>query len=162
MLDNIFLPLFDVSIDPSSNPPLHHFLSLVVGFDCVDDESKHERGRDTDDVPPPAKWNSPHSPPYYYWVYYLHANIVSLNMLRAARGFSTFSFRPHAGEAGDVDHVSVSQHPDRASRVAEPASPHTHNAILCVNVCMCVWLGSLARPACPSPCSCACSWRRPS
>ena len=29
MLDNIFLPLFQVTIDPSTNPPLHYFLELV-------------------------------------------------------------------------------------------------------------------------------------
>lgn len=31
-----------VSNDPSSHPHLHRFLSQVSGFDCVDDESKHE------------------------------------------------------------------------------------------------------------------------
>ena len=30
MLDNIFLPLFEVTVDPSSHPALHHFLQLVV------------------------------------------------------------------------------------------------------------------------------------
>ena len=61
MLDNIFLPLFEVTVDPSSHPALYHFLQLVVvsyfynsrignnltdvvfcsqGFDMVDDESK--------------------------------------------------------------------------------------------------------------------------
>ena len=28
-----------------------------------------------------------------------------LNRLREARGFSTFTLRPHAGEAGDIDHL---------------------------------------------------------
>ena len=42
MLDNIFMPLFEVTRDPSSNPPLHYFLETMVGFDCVDDESKSE------------------------------------------------------------------------------------------------------------------------
>ena len=40
MLDLIFQPLFEVSIDPSSHPKLHLLLQQVVGFDCVDDESK--------------------------------------------------------------------------------------------------------------------------
>ncbi len=43
LLDNIFTPLFEVSIDPSSHPQLHLFLRQVVGFDMVDDESKPER-----------------------------------------------------------------------------------------------------------------------
>jgi len=34
MLRNIFEPLFAVSIDPSSNPPLHYFLQTVVG-ECI-------------------------------------------------------------------------------------------------------------------------------
>jgi len=106
MLDHIFLPLFQVTIDPNCNPMLHHFLRQVVGFDCVDDESKHETGRDTvHAMPPPAEWTSPRSPPYFYWVYYLSANLSSLNQLRQSRGMSTFSFRPHSGEAGDVAHV---------------------------------------------------------
>jgi adenosine deaminase len=45
MLDNIFLPLFEVSADPSADPKLHQFLCLVVGFDSVDDESKQVRAR---------------------------------------------------------------------------------------------------------------------
>lgn len=29
LIDNIFLPLFEVTQDPSSNPPLHAFLNQV-------------------------------------------------------------------------------------------------------------------------------------
>lgn len=43
MLDNLFLPLFEVTKDPSSHPNLHLFLKQVVGFDMVDDESRPER-----------------------------------------------------------------------------------------------------------------------
>lgn len=46
-------------------------------------------------------------PPYYYWTYYLAANLAVLNQYRAARGLTQFSFRPHAGEAGDVDHLAA-------------------------------------------------------
>jgi len=42
MLNNIFIPLFQVSIDPSSNPKLHVFLKTIVGLDTVDDESIRE------------------------------------------------------------------------------------------------------------------------
>ena len=38
MLDNIFVPLFEVTVDPNSHPHLHMFLRIVVGFDMVDDE----------------------------------------------------------------------------------------------------------------------------
>jgi AMP deaminase len=40
---DIFAPLFEVSVDPSSHPNLHRFLQQVVGFDCVDDESKLDK-----------------------------------------------------------------------------------------------------------------------
>ena len=35
------------------------------------------------------------------------ANLYTLNALRAERGFSPIAFRPHAGEAGDLDHLAT-------------------------------------------------------
>lgn len=112
MLHNIFAPLFAVSIDPSSNPPLHYFLQTVVGFDSVDDESRPEHGQlsleseqSSSSFPTPGEWSQPWNPPYGYWMYYLASNILVLNKLRAERGLCTFQFRPHCGEAGDVDHL---------------------------------------------------------
>lgn len=104
MLDNIFSPLFEVTRDPASNPALHAFLSQVVGFDCVDDESKAE-GLHNRSLPPPDEWDLPLDPPFSYWLYYMHANLATLNRFRESRGMSTFSFRPHAGEAGDINHM---------------------------------------------------------
>lgn len=43
LIDNIFGPLFEATLDPASHPQLHLFLRHVVGFDMVDDESKPER-----------------------------------------------------------------------------------------------------------------------
>lgn len=37
ILQNLFQPLFEVTIYPSSHPNLHKFLEYVVGFDSVDD-----------------------------------------------------------------------------------------------------------------------------
>ncbi|KAF5833185.1 hypothetical protein DUNSADRAFT_10599 [Dunaliella salina] len=105
MLDNIFEPLFAVTKDPASHPQLHVYLSQVVGFDMVDDESKPER-RPTKHCPPPADWNSKHNCAYSYYAYYVYANLYVLNKFRESRGLNTFSFRPHAGEAGDVDHLA--------------------------------------------------------
>jgi len=102
---NIFRPLFEVTKDPSSHPKLHAFLRRVIGFDTVDDESKTER-RYHKKFPYPNQWNYPQSPPYSYWVYYMFANMASLNKWRHARGFNTFVFRPHSGEAGDTDHLT--------------------------------------------------------
>lgn len=119
---NIFNPLFAVTIDPASNPPLHYFLKTVVGIDSVDDESKPEHslhsytgnnvGGSTNagvssrsGILTPEQWTISENPPYAYWMYYMYANLVALNKLRAMRGLNTFQFRPHCGEAGDIDHL---------------------------------------------------------
>lgn len=106
MSPDVFGPLFEVTHDPSSHPELHVFLQRVVGFDTVDDESKTER-RYHRKFPYPRLWNAKESPPYSYWsvvaparrpeclthgcgsrVYYMFANMASLNHWRHARGFS--------------------------------------------------------------------------
>ncbi|EIM81628.1 AMP deaminase [Stereum hirsutum FP-91666 SS1] len=103
---NVFKPLFEVTKDPNSHPELHVFLQRVIGFDTVDDESKTER-RFHRKFPYPKLWNFEQSPPYSYWVYYMYANMASLNNWRRARGFNTLVFRPHSGEAGDTDHLTA-------------------------------------------------------
>lgn len=103
---NIFEPLFEVTKDPSSHPKLHVFLHRVIGFDSVDDESKVER-RLYRKFPSPKDWNTRQNPPYSYWMYYLFANIASLNVWRKQRGYNTFLLRPHCGEAGDTDHLAA-------------------------------------------------------
>lgn len=103
---NIFQPLFEVTKDPSSHPKLHVMLQRVIGFDSVDDESKPER-RIYRKFPLPKDWNTSQNPPYSYWIYYLFANIASLNVWRKQRGFNTFLLRPHCGEAGDTDHLAA-------------------------------------------------------
>ncbi|KAG2151423.1 AMP deaminase [Suillus clintonianus] len=103
---NVFRPLFEVTKDPRSHPELHVFLQRVVGFDSVDDESKAER-RFHRKFPFPRLWDSKQNPPFSYWMYYMYANMASLNHWRKARGFNTFVFRPHAGEAGDTDHLTA-------------------------------------------------------
>ncbi|KAF2674442.1 AMP deaminase [Microthyrium microscopicum] len=102
---NVFQPLFEVTQNPASHPKLHIFLQRVIGFDSVDDESKVER-RLFKKFPPPREWGTKQNPPYSYWIYYLFANIASLNVWRKARGFNTFLLRPHCGEAGDTDHLA--------------------------------------------------------
>ncbi|GLB38642.1 putative metallo-dependent hydrolases superfamily, adenosine and AMP deaminases family protein [Lyophyllum shimeji] len=102
---NVFQPLFEVTRDPTTHPELHVFLQRVVGFDTVDDESKVER-RIYKKFPYPRLWNTEQSPPYSYWIYYTFANMASLNNWRRLRGFNTFVFRPHCGEAGDTDHLT--------------------------------------------------------
>jgi len=105
ILTNIFAPLFEVTKDPSSCVELDLFLNNVVGLDCVDDESKPDK-KFTHKFPAPRCWTDSNNPPYTYYLYYLWANIKSLNYFRNARGFNTFALRPHAGEAGDLDHLA--------------------------------------------------------
>lgn len=101
-LQNIFQPLWEASLHPSEHPTLHNFLKHVSGFDSVDNEA-------TIDIPftptSPWAWTSVENPPYNYYLYYLYANIRTLNEFRAARGFSTFSLRPHCGESGSDEHL---------------------------------------------------------
>nr|XP_054601824.1 AMP deaminase 2 isoform X2 [Nothobranchius furzeri]XP_054601825.1 AMP deaminase 2 isoform X2 [Nothobranchius furzeri] len=105
LLENIFMPLFEVTISPSSHPELHLFLQHVVGFDSVDDESKPELHIFNMDSPLPAKWTEEDNPPYSYYLYYMYANMTVLNHLRRQRGFHTLVLRPHCGEAGPIHHL---------------------------------------------------------
>ncbi|KAG1371559.1 putative AMP deaminase-like [Cocos nucifera] len=106
ILDNIFLPLFEVTVDPESHPQLHVFLKQVVGLDLVDDETKPERCP-TKHMPTPAQWTNVFNPAFSYYVYYCYANLYTLNKLRESKGMTTIKFRPHAGEAGDIDHLAA-------------------------------------------------------
>ncbi|KAJ8331519.1 AMP deaminase [Batrachochytrium dendrobatidis] len=105
IIRNVFEPLFEVTKDPRTHPELHIFLQRVIGFDSVDDESKTEK-RIFKKFPAPRAWTIAMNPPYSYYLYYMFANISSLNLFRRERGFNTFLLRPHAGEAGDPDHLT--------------------------------------------------------
>jgi adenosine deaminase len=106
---DVFQPLFEATKDPSSHPELHVFLQRIVGFDSVDDESTAERQMHHTPPPPYARlWVAKENPPYSYWytflsnitakwltisvhpprIYYMYANMASLNNWRRARGFS--------------------------------------------------------------------------
>ncbi|XP_014293002.1 AMP deaminase 2 [Halyomorpha halys] len=104
-LNNIFLPLFEVTDDTSTHPELHRFLQYVIGFDSVDDESKPENPLFDKDVLTPGEWNDEENPPYAYYQYYMYANLTVLNHFRREKGLNTFVLRPHCGEAGPVQHL---------------------------------------------------------
>ena len=55
----------------------------------------------------PEDWNGDDNPPYIYWMYYFYANMYSLNTLRKSLGLNTFSFKPHCGESGNIDHLAA-------------------------------------------------------
>ncbi|CAH2044833.1 unnamed protein product, partial [Iphiclides podalirius] len=106
-LNNLFDPLFQVSINPSYNPELHQFLTHVIGFDSVDDESKPENPYPNEAMKRPDEWDDEENPPYSYYLYYMYANMTVLNQIRKEQGMNTFVLRPHCGEAGPSAHLSV-------------------------------------------------------
>lgn len=105
ILENIFMPLFEVTRNPQSHPELHKFLIYVSGFDSVDDESKTEHIKFDLETPLPEDWCQDENPPYSYYLYYMYANITVLNQFRRERSLPTFTLRPHCGEAGNVTHL---------------------------------------------------------
>uniref|UniRef100_A0A671RZ39 AMP deaminase n=1 Tax=Sinocyclocheilus anshuiensis TaxID=1608454 RepID=A0A671RZ39_9TELE len=106
MLENIFLPLFEATVNPQKNFT-HRMspLSQVTGFDSVDDESKHSDHMFSYKSPKPEQWTTDDNPPYSYYLFHMYANIMVLNNLRKERGLSTFQFRPYCGEAGSITHL---------------------------------------------------------
>ena len=82
MLNNIFKPIFEVTLDPQKDPDLFELLLQVTGFDSVDDESSFEQIQFEELIKVPQDWNSNKNPPYIYWMYYFYANLYSLNMVR--------------------------------------------------------------------------------
>ncbi|XP_076012425.1 AMP deaminase 3 [Genypterus blacodes] len=105
MLENIFLPLFEASINPQKHKELYVFLKYVTGFDSVDDESKHSNHLFSYKSPKPEQWTADDNPPYSYYLFHMYANIMVLNNLRKEHGLGTFQFRPHCGEAGSITHL---------------------------------------------------------
>ncbi|CAG9138758.1 unnamed protein product [Plutella xylostella] len=103
---------------PNSNIELHKFLTHVVGFDSVDDESKPENPMLDPDVKSPEEWDDEDNPPYAYYLL-LHVRqhdraqpraqntltILTLLFYFREQGLNTFVLRPHCGEAGPVQHL---------------------------------------------------------
>lgn len=127
-LRNIFDPMWEATLHPEQHAALHKFLALVVGFDSVNDESR----ADAPTTPPPAALDAPVQPGYAYELFYFAANLASVNNAREALGLTTFSFRPHSGEAGDTEHLAVSDWEgaaaSRFSRALSPGPSPTNRA----------------------------------
>ena len=104
MLENIFIPMFDATLHPEEHPEVAELLTHIVGFDSVDDEGAAEAPCNCTRA---SAWKSQQNPAYSWQLYYLWANLEVLNHLRKARGLNAFSFRPHAGETGDVMHCAA-------------------------------------------------------
>lgn len=104
MLENLFVPLFEATLNPEKHPEVAELLTHIVGFDSVDDEGALEEACSTQR---PKQWTSDKNPSYWWQLYYLWSNLEVLNQLRRARGLNTFAFRPHAGETGDPMHLAA-------------------------------------------------------
>lgn len=110
MLENIFEPVFEATLNPEANPNLSKFLENISGFDTVDDESKSSNPIDrtfSSKDRTPKEWDITDNPSYKYYSYFIQSNVRILNQLRHMRGLNTFSYRPHAGEAGEVHHLDT-------------------------------------------------------
>jgi len=105
IMSNVFIPIVEATINPTSHPKLHKFLNMVVGFDSVDDESKADVTLLNSDTPTPDNWSGSKNPPYSYYLYYMYANLAVINQIRKDRGLNTFALRPHCGEAGSINHL---------------------------------------------------------
>jgi len=107
MLENIFAPIFEATIDPSAHRDVADFLEHISGFDTVDDESASSGRTFSSKERLPGDWDIAENPSYRYYGFFIKANIQMLNELRASKGMNQFSFRPHAGEAGEVHHLDT-------------------------------------------------------
>jgi AMP deaminase len=104
MIENIFVPLFEATLNPEKHPEIAEAMTHIVGFDSVDDEGCQEEPCGTER---PHEWRTDMNPSYWWQLYYIWANLEVLNNLRLARGLNTFAFRPHAGETGDPMHLAA-------------------------------------------------------
>lgn len=102
-LSNIFSPLVESSVSDARDS-VSVFLESVVGIDSVDDEGLKDR-RTKLEKESPELWTRKENPPYHYYIYHMYYNISVINRIRASRKKNLFALRPHAGEAGDVDHL---------------------------------------------------------
>ncbi|KAJ7519785.1 hypothetical protein O6H91_20G055400 [Diphasiastrum complanatum] len=128
MLENVFIPLFEVTVDPGSHPQLHVFLKQVVGFDMVDDESKPER-RPTKHMQTPAQWQISFNPAYSYWAYYVYANLYTLNKLRESKGMNTIKFRPHSAHGNNLRKSPSLQYLYYLAQIGLSMSPLSNNSL---------------------------------
>jgi AMP deaminase len=104
MIENIFVPLFEATLNPDDHPEIAQAMTHIVGFDSVDDEGVLEESCSNQR---PHEWTTDKNPSFWWQLYFLWANMEVLNHLRQARGLNTFSFRPHAGETGDPMHLAA-------------------------------------------------------
>uniref|UniRef100_A0A8C2PXY9 AMP deaminase n=1 Tax=Cyprinus carpio TaxID=7962 RepID=A0A8C2PXY9_CYPCA len=132
MLENIFLPLFEATVNPQKHKELHVFLKYVTGFDSVDDESKHSDHMFSYKSPKLEHWTTDDNPPYSNYLFHMYANIMVLNNLRKS---------PHSSEKGAGLKSNPLQHPVLQYlyylvQVAIAMSPLSNNKFLHKGLCV--------------------------
>ncbi|KAI5147680.1 uncharacterized protein NESG_00299 [Nematocida ausubeli] len=93
--------------EPGKDTIIDRFMSEVVGFDSVDDESVKTK-RNSSEKDPPSMWSHMDNPPYSYYIYYMYYYTALINRLRVSRKKAPLAFRPHSGESGETDHLVYS------------------------------------------------------
>jgi len=97
-LNNVFMPLFDVTMNPNTHPNLALLLKHISGFSTA--KHKHfglpiKTGlSNKSNICHPEDWNTLANPPFSYYLYYFFSNISSLNALRHTKSLKHFLFRP--------------------------------------------------------------------
>ena len=103
---HLFRPFFGVNKDPLTHPDSEQFLHNVSGFDCVGDEHGFEPVRISENTPTPAEWTSADEPPHGCYLYYISANVNSLNNFRLLAGCGDpLDFHAHNGQTGNSSHL---------------------------------------------------------
>eukprot|EP00913_Durusdinium_trenchii_P025663 g24087.t1 len=115
LLNNIFQPLFEVALDPDTHPELAEVLPdprthgspapWGVGSQLY---GEHVLPPHDGDVLRPQLWAVSENPPYSYYSFYIYVNLCRWNHLCQLLGRPWhLTFRPHAGEAGEVHHLAT-------------------------------------------------------
>lgn len=118
--DNLFMPLLEVTRDPSSHPELAKILPNISGFyvpHIVQAGAEHKV-----DHMSPVSFSRAESPPHVFLMYYYWANLYSLNTFRKSKHLPTFTLRAST----DANAHSLS----KASIFALSSVMHTADLIL--------------------------------
>ena len=115
-MQNVFQRFFDATLRPEQYETVAAFLREVVAFDSVDDESAQDDLVLDATVSPQGVFPNAFATeiengycgkiPYSFYLYYMWANLATLNRLRKSKGLNVFALRPHCGEAGPLHHLS--------------------------------------------------------
>lgn len=89
--DNIFMPLLEVTRDPSSHPELAKVLPRISGFYVP--HTPQQNAEVKVDHMSPVSFTKLDSPPHLYMMYYYWANLYSLNAFRKSKRLHTFALR---------------------------------------------------------------------